>query len=196
MTPVELPNIRNITISGRIGSGQTTLAKGLSRKLGWKYIEGGDVFWEQVRSRLHLDSKDTNLRPDKEDEDFDAQLKKMLAEDRNLILETKLAAFNAQNIDGVFKILVVCESDGEDQMRIRMDRLMNREGLSVEEAKEEVVTREKNDLEKWRKLYAGGDQNWVYWDRKYYDLVINTYDHNQDQTLDIALKALGATYAR
>ena len=184
------PSIKNITVSGRIGSGSTTLAKALSKKLGWKHIEGGDIFWEQIRSRLSLDSKETNLRPDKEDQNFDAQLKKMLAEDKNLILETKLAAFNAQGITGVFKILVICEEDGIDKVDIRIDRLLNREDITVDQAKEEVVDREKNDLEKWRKLYAKGDPNWVYWDKKYYDLVINTFDHNAEESLNLALEAL------
>jgi len=185
------PKIRNITISGRIASGSTTLAKGLANELGWKHIEGGDVFWEQVRSRLHLDSKDTNLRPDKEDQDFDTQLKKILADDKNLILETKLAAFNAQGIPGVFKILVVCEDEGQDKTDIRIDRLLNREDITVEEAKEEVVERENNDLDKWRNLYANGDPNWHYWDPKYYDLVVNTFSHNAEESLKFVLEALG-----
>jgi cytidylate kinase len=68
---------------------------------------------------------------------------------------------------------------------------MNREKISIEQAKEEVIEREENDLEKWRKLYANGDKNWNYWDKKYYDLVINTYSHNQDETLEFALEKLG-----
>ena len=94
----ELPDIRMITISGRIASGSTTLAKKLSEVLGWKHIEGGEIFWEAVKSKLGLAEKDTNLRPDKEDEEFDKSLKKTLREGKNLILETKLAAFNAQGI--------------------------------------------------------------------------------------------------
>lgn len=189
---MDLPNIRIITASGRIASGATTLAKGLSRTLGWKHIEGGEVFWEEVRQRMHLSTKDTNMRPDEEDQLFDAELKRILREDAHIVLETKLAGFNAQGIEGVFKMLVVCEkSSGEDQPQIRIDRLVNREKVSVEEAKEEVLIREANDLAKWRKLYAGSDPTWVYWDKKYYDLVINTYDHNQEETLTIALQAIG-----
>ena len=188
---LDLPGIKNITISGRIGSGSTTLAKGLQEKLGWKHIEGGDVFWEQVRSHLNLESKDTDKRPDSEDQNFDAQLKKMLAEDKNLILETKLAAFNAQGIPEVFKILVICEDgEGNDKIDIRIDRLLNREDTTVEQAKEEVIERENNDLEKWRKIYADNDQNWVYWDKQYYDLVVNTYSHNQEESLKAVLEAL------
>jgi len=69
--------------------------------------------------------------------------------------------------------------------------LVNRETLTTEEAKEEVIEREKNDLDKWRRLYAKGDFSWNYWDKKYYDLVINTFDHNAEESLKIALKAIG-----
>ena len=68
---------------------------------------------------------------------------------------------------------------------------MSREKITIEEAKQEVLVREKNDLEKWRRLYSPKDPNWVYWDKKYYDLVINTYSHNQEETLRIALETVG-----
>lgn len=192
MTPVDLPHIRIITVSGRIGSGSTTLAKGLAGVLGWRHLEGGEVFWEGVRKKMGLSQKDTNLRPDEEDELFDAELKRVLAEDKHIILETKLAGFNAQGIGGVFKILMQClDLAGNDRPEIRIDRLINREKLSVEQAKEEVLKREQNDIEKWRKLYVQGDPDWVYWDKKYYDLVINTFTHNSDQSLSKALLAIG-----
>ncbi len=189
---VQLAGIRIITISGRIASGSTTLAHKLSNLLGWRHIEGGEIFWEAVRTKMGLNEKDTNLRPDKEDEDFDASLKKILTDGKNLVLETKLAAFNAQGVPGVFKIGVVCEDEtGNDKTEIRIDRLINREKISLEEAKEEVMEREQNDLEKWRRLYANGDANWNYWDKKYYDLVINTYSHNQEESLKTALQKIG-----
>ena len=125
--PVDLPKINNITISGRIASGSTTLAKQLAEILNWKHIEGGDIFWEAVRAKLKLDSKDTNKRPDVEDKEFDTSLKEMLKNQKHLVLETKLAGFNAQGIDKVFKILVICNHHGIDQAQIRIDRLMNRE---------------------------------------------------------------------
>jgi len=190
--PIKLPGIRMITVSGRIASGSTTLGHKLAHVLGWHHVEGGEVFWEALRTKMGLEEKDTDLRPDKEDEDFDISLKKILTKSENLILETKLAGFNAQGIKGVFKIAVICEDEsGNDKVDIRIDRLINREKISIEEAKGEVIEREENDLEKWRKMYAGGDQEWVYWDKKYYDLVINTYSHNQEETLKFTLEKLG-----
>lgn len=184
-------HIRMITISGRIASGSTTLAKKLAHHLSWRHIEGGEIFWEAVRKKMDLAEKDTNLRPDKEDELFDAQLKKILQEDSDIVLETKLAGFNAQGIPGIFKILVLCtDNAGADQTQIRIDRLVNREHMSMNSAKEEVLSREKNDIEKWRRLYAPNDPSWTYWDEKYYDLVVNTYSHDQDEALQLVLNAL------
>ncbi len=191
--PKELPGVRIITVSGRIAAGSTTLAKNLSKELDWRHIEGGDIFWERVRARLGLDSKDTNKRPDDEDKIFDEELKKIIKEDRDLVLETKLAGFNAQGVEGVFKVLVICQDEnGQDHIDIRIDRFINREESTVEEAKAELIERERNDIEKWRKIYAGGDPEWVYWDPKYYDLVINTYSHNPTDSLKMVLEKIGS----
>ncbi len=192
--PVMLPNTHLITVSGRIASGSTTLAKRIAQPLGWRHIEGGEVFWEAVRSRLQLSQKDTALRPDEEDEAFDTSLKELLKTQQHIILETKLAGFLAEGIPGVYKILVVCEDvNGHDQAQIRIDRLVNREQMTIEEAKEEILVREKSDLAKWQRLYANNDPNWAYWDRKYYDLVINTYSLNQEQVLALTLAKVGFT---
>ena len=188
----DLDGIRIITVSGRIASGATTLAKSLAEKLEWKHIEGEKIFWERVRAKLDLKSKDTDKRPDKEDEVFDAELKELIKSEKNIVLETKLAGYNAQGVPNVFKILVICEDGrGKDHLDIRIDRFINREESSIEEAKEELIKREENDIEKWRRLYAGGDPNWSYLDRKYYDLIVNTYSNNAKQSLEIVLKALG-----
>jgi CMP/dCMP kinase len=188
---VDIPNIRIITVSGRIASGSTTLAKKLAEALGWKHIEGGEIFWEAVRCKLGLSSKDTDKRPDIEDEDFDKSLKDILQNKKHIVLETKLAGFNAQGIDGIFKILVICSNEeGEDQMAIRIDRLVNREKININTAKEETIERERNDIEKWIRLYGEGDKDWKYWDKKYYDLVVNTYFHDQNETLRLAFEKI------
>ncbi len=183
--------IRNITISGRIGSGQTTLAKKLAEKLNWKILEGGELF-EKIHKELNLTELEVNQRPDNFDIEFEEKIKKMLREEENHIIQSHLVGFDAQGIDGVFKILLVVEDDdGKDKIDIRIDRLVNSRGFSIEQAKEEAVLREARNLDKWRRLYVNNDSGWVNWDKKYYDLVINTYSHNADQSLKIALEALG-----
>lgn len=188
---VELPNIKNITISGRIGAGATTLAKRLSEILGWDLLEGGDLF-AKIQKDLNLSQSMVSKRPDHFDLEYEEKVKKMLVNEKYHIVQSHLAGFDAQGIKEVFKILVICEdTDGNDKTDIRIDRLVNRDKISIEEAKEEVLEREKQHLGKWRRLYAGGDSSWVYWDKRYYDLVINTYSHNQDESLKLALEKIG-----
>lgn len=183
--------IRIITVSGRIAAGSTALAKGLAREFGWKHIEGGEIFWEAYRKQLDIAPKDTNLRPDELDVLFDQQLKQILEKDEGIILESKLSGFMSQGIEGVFKVGVVCEDKhGEDQTGVRIDRLVNREAVSVQSAKEEVLEREAHDLAKWRKLYAKGDIAWVYWDKKYYDYMVNTFFYSQQECVVLTLEKL------
>jgi cytidylate kinase len=189
--PVEPSGIRNITVSGRIGSGTTTLAVGLAKALGWKLLEGGALF-EKIHNDLKVSELEVNSRPDNFDLEYEEKIKKMLKDENHQVIQSHLAGFDGLGIKGAFKILVVCEDEsGNDKTEIRIDRLVNRRGISITEAKEEVHIREKRNLQKWRRLYAGNDNNWVYWDKKYYDLVINTYPHNQNETLKIALKKVG-----
>jgi len=185
--------IKNITVSGRIASGTTTLAKNLAKTLGWELLEGGELFRKFHED--HLDDTteiEVNKRPDKFDLEYEESIKSILKTESKRIIQSHLAGFDAQNIPGVFKILVICEDEsGEDHLDIRIDRLVNRKKMSVENAKIEIAEREVNNLEKWRRMYANGDQNWVYWDPKYYDLVVNTYSNNADDSLKIVLDKIG-----
>ena len=184
---IQLPDIKNITVSARIGSGGTTLAKKLSGILGWEMLDGGKLF--RALTKDHGYAKN---RSDQFDLDYEENIKKILREKSHQIIQSNLAGFDAQNIERVFKILVVCEDErGNDKTDIRIDRLSNRDKTSIEDAKYEAIERERQNLEKWRKLYASNDQTWVYWDKKYYDLVINTYSHNQEETLKLALQSIG-----
>ena len=191
LEPIDLPGIRNITISGRIGAGATTLAKKLSDVLNWPLLEGGDLF-EKIHKQLNISQIDVLQRPDSFDLQFEAQIKKILTHEKNQIIQSHLAGFGIQGISGVYKILVICQDpQGEDKADIRIDRLMNRDGISLQAAKHEALIREKENLEKFRKLYAHNDPSWIYWDVKYYDLIVNTYSLNKEEALDFVLQHIG-----
>lgn len=192
--PVVIPSIRNITVSGRIGSGATTLAESIAQALGWEMLNGGGLF-RQLSQEMGLDINNSNSRPDRFDLEYEERVKKMLTDEANHVIQSHLAGYDAQGIPGVFKILVVCEdAEGEDKMDIRIDRLVNRDKKLVEEAKEEVIRREAEHTEKFRRLYAKGDPQWVYWNKDYYDLIVNTYSHNQEQSVGVVLAALGVSH--
>jgi CMP/dCMP kinase len=188
--PVELPGIKNITISGRIGTGKSTLAEHLASALGWEILDGGKIF-RKLAKELGISIVEKTKIPDELDIEFEEKVKQMLIKENHHVIQSHLAGFVAQGISGVYKILVVCENDeGEDKPSIRIDRLMNRDLLSAEQAKYDLYKREEEHLKKFRRLYTKDDQVWVYWDRKYYDLVVNTFNLNKIETLDFVLKQL------
>lgn len=185
-----MKDISNITVSGRIGSGATTLAKHLSEKLNWEMLDGGKIM-RKIQADLGAGVEETSKRPDNFDLEYEEMVVKTLKEENRQIIQSHLAGFDAQGIPGIFKIFVVCEDrEGADKVDVRIDRLVNRDGVSIDQAKHEIIERDRQNLEKWRRLYANNDQEWVYWDKKYYDLIVNTYEHNQDETLKIVLEAL------
>lgn len=187
----DINNIRNITISGRIGTGKSTLANHLAAALGWKILDGGKVFRKLVKELgIHISEK--QKIPDKFDIAFENETKEILKNEKNYIIQNHLAGFVAQGITGAYKILVVCEDDeGEDKQSIRIDRIMNRDLISAQDAKKEIKDREEEDLKKFRRLYVNNNPNWVYWDEKYFDLKVNTYSLNQKDALSFVLKKIG-----
>ncbi len=190
------PQIKNITVSGRIASGATSLARRLSEVLAWDFWEGGKID-EAFFKAANQDETHTELKSDEYERGFEEKIKHLLQEEKHLVLQSHLAGFDAQGVDGIFKILVVCEDEkGNDKQDIRIDRLVNRKGISVEEAKKNVREREAKNLALWRRLYVNNDPDWIYWDRKYYDFVISTYEHNKEETLRLTLGALGYADAR
>ena len=131
MQPVDLPGIRNITVSGRIGSGATTLAVKLGEQLSWDVLDGGKMF-RKINEELGMSITQSNSRPDHFDLEYEERIKRILRTEDHIIIQSHLAGFDAQGIDGVFKILIVCEDEqGEDKKEIRIDRLVNRDGISI-----------------------------------------------------------------
>lgn len=182
-------SMRNITISGKVACGTTTLFIKLKEILdpkGWKFFSGGEFMREYAvtHSLFPKDSKHhhaATVYTDDFDREVDTMIRKRLQEESHLLIESDLAGFNAQGINGVFKILLDCSDDA-----VRIDRLVNRDKISVSEAKEHLIQREAENVEKWKRLY--GDHN--FWDPKYYDLVIDTYKNGPTETLNVALKAI------
>ena len=189
--PIIVPNVRNITVSGRIGTGKTTIANHLGLYLSWDVLDGGKLFRNYVKEK-GIELSDKEKIPDEFDLDFEKRTKNILTNEKNQIVQSHLAGFIAQGLDGVCKILVVCEEKiGKDAEFERMDRIMNRDLNSVEDARREIKEREENNLKKFRRLYVDGDESWVYWDKKYYDLIVNTHQRGQREALLQILDYLG-----
>lgn len=175
---------RNITVSGGIATGTSTLAKNLAETLGWKRINAGDIQREYDRSRgadERFSGSDT--RTDEHEQAIEAMTQQKLMKESSMVYEAWLSGFVARDIKAVLKVLLVCRDE------LRIDRVVNRDKMTVAEAKKQIESREQGNLKKWKEIY--GDYN--FWDPKYYDIVIDTYSSGPLETVGKVLDKLGYT---
>jgi cytidylate kinase len=180
----------SVAISGRPGAGRSTLLRNLTpivQPLGWEIFSGGDWARQFAIGTGKHDPKDPKHHlatdyGDEVDHQIDAAMRKKLSDpNMHVAVESWIAGWNMRGLSHVLKVLLMCDD------ALRIDRVFNRDTISVEEAKQHLRGREEKNLAKWKRMYGVTD----FWDPKYYDLVINTYSHGPLETLDLVLQALG-----
>lgn len=177
-----IPKFRCITVSGKIAVGTTTLAKNLSKTLSWKHINVGGIQREFDRKHKINENKQGALaRTDAHEQSMEKMTMDILKKNKNIVYEAWLSGFISREIPDILRVLLVCSHED-----IRIDRVVNRENITVEEAKIWMKQREEENINKWKKLYG----NYDFWDPKYYNLVIDTYSSGPMQTVGKVLDSL------
>ena len=180
----------SIAISSKPGAGRSTLLKNLATvlvPLGWETFSGGD--WSRkfaIEQGNHQASDPTHHFavdiPDEKDLQIDQGMRAKLANpNAHFAVESWIAGWNMRGLPHVLKVLLMCDD------ALRIDRIVNRDGIGVEEAKKHLKERELSNVAKWKRMYGVDD----FWDPKYYDLVINTYSYGPMEVRDLVLQALG-----
>ena len=194
---------KNVTISGLPGAGSTTLGKHLAQHLGFSFYSGGDFMRQYAIEKGYFDPKKSVHHsatdyPDDFDRKVDFGMRDQLRLKQGGVYESWLSGFLAQRVPGVFKILVYCSDDA-----VRVDRIANRDDISIAEAKEHIFTREDNNLAKWIKMYTPEWKEWVvspgtvgalepvyFWRSQLYDIAIDTFRLGKEETLERALASV------
>ena len=180
----------SIAISGPPGAGRSTLLRNLKpivEAWGWQMFSGGE--WARqyaIQNGKHnpFDPKH-HLATDYNDEidnQIDTMMRKKLTDpNTHYVVESWIAGWNMRGLSHVLKVLLQCDNS------LRIDRLVNRDSLTVDQAKQHIIERQEKNFAKWKRMYDVDD----FWNPKYYDLVIDTYSNGPHETLNIVLKTLG-----
>ncbi|OGG04139.1 hypothetical protein A2Z33_03175 [Candidatus Gottesmanbacteria bacterium RBG_16_52_11] len=180
----------SVAISGPPGAGRSTLLRNLKpflTPLGWETFSGGD--WARqfaIKSGSHKPEDPRHHKAtdygDDIDHQIDAAMRRKLSDPNvHVAVESWIAGWNMRGLPHVLKVLLMCDD------ALRIDRIVNRDNISVDEAKSHLRERQEANLTKWKRMYGTED----FWDPKHYDLIINTYSHGPSETLNLVLQALG-----
>lgn len=174
-----------ITISGLPGSGKTTIAKMLAKKLGYKYWSGGDIRGEIAkRHGLTIDQLNEigkkEIWTDKEFDDFQENIGKT---QDNFIME---AWVGFHFIPDSIKIFLEVDSR-EGARRIFLDQRHDEEYKETKEEVEEMIKKRlKESKDRYKKYYKIND----FTDRKQFDFVLDTTKLTKEQVLSKILEFL------
>jgi len=167
-----------ITIGGLAGSGTTTAAEVLSKKLNIPFLSTGRIFRQMAAeqgmtifefSKFAEDNTDIDLEIDKRQAD-------LANESENLIVEGRLSAFF---IEADLKVWMMAPLD------VRAERICGRESKPVELAKKEIEIREKSENLRYLDIHNIDINNF-----DIYDLIVNTDRFNPNSIADIILTTL------
>lgn len=172
----------NIAISGGVAVGTTTLMDNLKpylEPIGWQFTSTGNMVREYLRENIMPTAA---LLSDDYDRTVEKKTRDLLKRKKHWVIEGWLAGFVSRDLKQTFRILLICSHD-----TVRVDRVVNRDNVSIAQAKQMIKERESTNFAKWQKLYGKYD----FFDPSYYNLIIDTYSSGQLETMGKVLDAIG-----
>ncbi len=171
-----------ITISGKSGSGKSTIAKKLAKKLNFEYISMGKIYRDYAeKNNLELIKVNEMAGKDKA---FDKKIddyQKTLNKKDNFILDSRLGNYFIKNNFSLF-------IDVDDLIRAKRvydDKRKNESYNSIEEVKKELIRRDKLDNERFNRLY-----NYEFLKKTNYDLIIDSSDKTVNRIVNKIINKL------
>lgn len=171
-----------ITIGGLPGSGTSTIARQIARKLKLQHIDAGDI-WDEMAAARNTDVTGLNLLGESDpsiDHELDNRMLGYAKTKDNVILEGRLIGWlSHQNKLDNYKIWLDCPLD------TRVQRVKKREGQSLAEIKADTQTRENSEAKRYKEYYDIDIK-----DLSIYDLVVDTSSKTPPEIVEFILQKL------
>jgi len=164
-----------ITISGRIGSGKSTVAGALAKKLTLRHLSTGDAMRKIAEEKGitpvelgHLAEKDPSF-----DRMIDLKTQELGKKEDNFVMDSRLAFHFIPNS---IKIFLDVSLDVAAKRIFNQKRAEEKENVSLIATKEKIKEREASELKRYRQMY-----NLDYTKHSNFDLVVDTSELNVEQ---------------
>ncbi len=173
-----------IAIAGEPGAGSTTIAKRISKKLGYKLITTGEIVKQIAKKEKKTieelwQEQDKNPKKEKQfNKKIDKQQKQQAKRYKNIVINGKLSAYN--NPKAELKILLIAD------LKTRAKRTAKRDGRTIKKQQEELEKREKEERKNWKRMY-GFD---YIKDKNRYDMIIDTTDLTPTKITNAIIKQI------
>ena len=149
-----------ITVSGISGAGKTDGARALAKAFKLRYVASGQILRQIAKKRKIRLEELAATREREIDYEID-RTNLEFAMKGKVVIDARLSGWCAGDWADV-KIFYECPLD------VRAERVAKRDNITVKEAKEALARRDREDHEKYKKLY-GVDS----YDKSIYDIIIN-----------------------
>lgn len=174
-----------ITIAGVPGSGKTTIGRMLAKRLGYKFYSIGDLRGKMAMERgMTIDQlNDLGRKEVWTDRDVDEYQEELGRKDDNFVIDSWLGW---HFIPHSFKVLLTVDPNIGAE-RVFGDQRPDEEKKATIPAMKRMLEKRLADTNaRYQKYYGIGNA----FDRRHYDLVIDTTDINADQVTGRVLEAV------
>ena len=167
-----------ITVGGLAGSGTTTAANVLSKKLDIPFVSTGSIFRDMAKENGMSLIEFSKFAEDNTaiDIELDKRQAEIAKKSKDLIVEGRLSA---HFIEADLRVWLLAPLD------TRAKRICNRESKSMEVAKEETRVREESETLRYLDIHNIDIHNF-----DIYDLILNTNRFNPESIAEIILTTL------
>lgn len=172
----------NITISGGVATGKNTLLNNLKpflESLGWRFTSGGQLLRDYLKEYIHPLA---NLAGKEVHHMIDNRTRKFLTQEGHYVIESWLSGFIARDLKNTLRVLLICSNPA-----LKVDRVVNRDKISIEKAKVFIKEREEENFKTWQKIYG----KYNFFAPEYFHLIIDTYSSDPLETVGRVLDKLG-----